>query len=343
MPVDAGMFPFMRPTRYQILAATALVSVLVLIFVGAVVRVTGSGMGCPDWPTCWGCLIPPTRIEQVDFAKLPVEKFQKKAERLGRNEKVTQETLRRDFNPRHIWTEYINRLCSLPVGFSALALFIASFWQLPRRRSVFAASFGALVLVLVNAWMGARVVYSGLRPGVLTTHLALAMLLIGVLTYTLWRGTDRPWRVELPIGSSRRMRWAVALFLLLTVAEGIMGSQIRELTDELAKSHSQVARSQWIGELEHSWIFLVHRSFSWAVVAAAVFSFVISRTSRAGGPRKIERVALGIVLLQMVLGGIMARIHIHAVAQVLHVGLAAVLLAVLWLWNFGLWGGRQEE
>lgn len=333
----------MRLTRFQLLATTALASVLLLIFVGAIVRVTGSGMGCPDWPTCWGCLVPPTRIEQVDFAKLPVEKFQKKAERLGRTETVTRETLRRDFNPRHIWTEYINRLCSLPVGVLALALFIASFWQLPARKGVFAASFGALALVLANAWMGARVVYSGLRPGVLTTHLALAMLLIGVLVYVAWRGTDAPWRVEFPPGKARRTRWIVLLFLLVTVAEGIMGSQIRELTDGLAKSHAQIPRAEWIGELERSWIYLVHRSFSWAVLGMAILSFMVSRTSRVGGRKKIELAALGIVLVQMVLGVVMVRVILHAAAQVLHVGLAAVLLAVLWLWNFGLWGGRQEE
>jgi len=151
-----------------------------------------------------------------------------------------------------------------------------------------------------------------------------------------------PWRVVYSPGKSRRLRWAVSAFLLLTIAEGIMGSQIRELTDELAKSHAQVPRAEWIGELERSWIYLVHRSFSWAVLVAAVISFGISRSSRVGGPGKIGRAALGIVLMQMVLGVIMARIHVHAAAQVLHVGLAAILLAVLWLWNFGLWTGRQE-
>ena len=55
-------------TKFQSVALAALVSVFVLIFVGAIVRVTGAGLGCPDWPTCWGCLIPPWKKEQVDFS-----------------------------------------------------------------------------------------------------------------------------------------------------------------------------------------------------------------------------------------------------------------------------------
>ncbi len=72
-------------TKFQKVALAALVSVILLIFVGAIVRVTGAGMGCPDWPRCWGCLIPPTSVEDVDFSKLDLEKFRSKAERAGRD------------------------------------------------------------------------------------------------------------------------------------------------------------------------------------------------------------------------------------------------------------------
>ena len=193
----------MGMTRFQKLATAALVSVLVLMFVGAIVRVTGAGMGCPDWPTCWGCLIPPTKVEEVDFSKLPIEKFQRKAERMGRDPAtISEESLRQEFNPRHVWTEFMNRLSSLPVGFFSLATFIAAFWQREKRPLVFWMAFTSLAVVLINAWMGARVVYSGLSPGVLTTHLALAMALLGTLMYCAWRGTDTPWRIELDSAGS---------------------------------------------------------------------------------------------------------------------------------------------
>ena len=331
-------------TGFQKLATAALVSVLFLIFVGAVVRVTGSGMGCPDWPLCWGRMIPPVSAEEVDFQDLPIAKFQRKAERMGRDPaSITPESLRQEFNPRHVWTEFINRLCSLPVGFFALATFIAAFGQRSKRPLVFWLAFASLAIVLINAWMGARVVYSGLKPGVLTTHLALAMLLTGTLSYCVSRGTDRPWRPDIVAGALRRQRMAVALLGLTVVAEGITGAQVRELTDYLAKFHEHAPRETWIGELEQSWMYLFHRSFSWLVLAAAVWAWRIAKTQSTSGPGRIANGALGVVLAQMVLGVVMSQIHIYSWVQVLHVGLAAVLLTLIWLWWFGLFAPTRDK
>lgn len=320
--------------RFQKLAAAALVSVLVLIFVGATVRVTGAGLGCPDWPKCWGCFIPPWKVEQVDISKINLEKFQRKYERMGGDpEMLTEERILESFNPRHVWTEFINRLFSLPVGLFSVATMIAAFGVPRGRRIVWWTSLASLLLVLINAWMGARVVYSGLSPGVLTTHMALAMLLIGLLSFTVWRGAERPKSLALRSGGLGPIRLWVILLLLLVVAEGIMGTQIREMTDEMAKSHDGEPREQWISELETSGLYLAHRSFSWAILVVTVLAFWITRRATAGTPGLAAKVVLAMVLVQMVLGVVMAQIHIYAAVQVLHVGLAAVLLSgvVFWL------------
>lgn len=322
----------MSPSLYQKCAVAALVSVLVLIFVGAIVRVTGAGMGCPDWPTCWGLLIPPTKLEQVDFDKLPVEKFQKKAERMGRDPStITRDSLREEFNPRHVWTEFTNRLFSLPVGFFTLGTFVISFIFIKSRPLVFWLSFASLLLVLANAIMGARVVYSGISPGVLSTHLALAMLLICVLVHCVWAGSEKPWKVKFSKGG-RSARILVSSLLILTVIEGILGSQIREMTDEMAKAHLDAPRETWIAELEQSAVYLIHRSFSWLILIIAVWAYLSAKQNQPEGVTPSQKGVVAIVFSQMILGLVMSQVHIYSWVQVLHVGLAAILLALVYRW-----------
>lgn len=141
--------------------------------------------------------------------------------------------------------------------------------------------------------------------------------------------------------SLAKVRFAVTVLLVVILTEGILGSQIREMTDELAKSHTNAPRSSWIAELEHSWVYLFHRSFSWVVLGAAIWAWVLTKRHREGGAGKVERVALGIVLAQMILGLVMAQVHIYSWVQVLHVGLSAILLTFVWLWRFGLSGEKR--
>ncbi len=322
----------MKSRLYQKLATAALVSVLALIFIGAIVRVTGAGMGCPDWPTCWGLLIPPTHVDQVDFDKLPIEKFQRKAHRMGRDpDTISQASLRQEFNPRHVWTEFFNRLSSLPVAVFTLATFIASFWQRKSRPQVFWLSFAAVLLVMANAIMGAMLVYSNLSPVVITIHLALAMLLICVLVYCVWAGSAHPCKITMD-SRAATTRKLVAILLLAVIVEGILGSQIREMTDELAKAHLDLPRETWIAELEHTAVYVIHRSFSWAILIVTLAAFVVAREHQPKGVTPTQYGVLAIVIAQMFLGLIMAQVHIYSWVQVLHVGLAAILLALVFRW-----------
>ncbi len=322
----------MSHKTYTKLANAALISLITLIFVGAIVRVTGAGMGCPDWPTCWGMLIPPTHVEQVDFNKLEIEEFQNKAKRMGRDPStISRESLRAEFNARHVWTEFTNRLFALPIGFFSLATFIASFHFRKSRPYLFWLSFSGLLLVLANAWMGARVVYSGIAPGVLSTHLALAMALICVLTFCAWAGAERPLKLKLT-GKARLIRMTVLALLILVVIEGILGTQIREMTDELAKAHRDSPRESWIGELEQSMIYFIHRSFSWILLLTTVFAFVMAKKHQNGRATPSQTGVIVIIFTQMLLGLVMAQIHIYSWVQVLHVGLAAILLALVFRW-----------
>lgn len=328
-------------TRFQWLALTAFIAVEILIFAGAVVRVTGSGLGCPDWPFCYGCLVPPSSARDIDFTKLDLEKFRAKAARLGRDPAtITPESLRASFDPVATWVEYINRLISVPAGLIVLALFGASFSQLRKRQSsVFWASALALLLVIVNAWLGARVVVSGLKPGIITLHMAMAILLQCVLVFIAWRGTPAPWRMRIQSEDAVLIRRLGVLLFCLVVIEGIMGSQVREMTDHLAMIHAGALRQTWTLEIEHSAVYLVHRSFSWLILGG-VFWLAGKLKKAHGRLLQLESCIVALVVGQMLLGVVLAQAGVYRVAQILHIGLSSFLVSGLFLW---LLGSRREN
>jgi cytochrome c oxidase assembly protein subunit 15 len=282
--------------------------------------------------------VPPTKAADIDVAKIDLEKFRSKAARLGRDPStITMESLRANFDPVATWVEYINRLTSLPVGLSVLALMIASVGEWHRGRpQVCAASVIAFLLVLVNAWLGARVVLSGLKPGIITVHMALAILLLCVLVFTAWRGTALPWRMADPAGSrhlqsARRIGWVL---FVLVVVEGVMGSQVREMTDELALRHTGEQRALWLPELEQTWTYLVHRSFSWLVLGGVLW-FAWGAKRALGRLGWLEGAILALVIAQMVLGLILALVGVIHLVQILHIGLSSLLVSGLFLWLLG--------
>ncbi|MEM7012372.1 MAG: COX15/CtaA family protein, partial [Verrucomicrobiota bacterium] len=311
-------------------------------FVGAIVRSSGAGLGCPDWPKCWGLLIPPTSADQIDVDKLDIPRYKRYAERHGIDpDTVTRETVLAGFNPVHTWTEFVNRLTSLPLGLSTLLLALFSFRASRNRGWIIALAWFAFLDVLFNAWMGAVVVRSGLKPGIITLHMALALLLICVLVTLIWLA--RPPK-DKGVGGIRYLRWVTLLFFACLFAEGIFGSQVREMTDQLAKAAGDIPRSEWIGALDSTTIYQIHRSFSWSLLVTAGAMFWLARRSLGGAAAWEPKVILGIVIAMMVMGIVLAHVAILPVVQVLHVGFTAILLAVTWKWVLEvLFNSRREH
>ena len=322
----------MSPNR---LAWISLVSVIVLVIVGATVRVTGSGLGCPDWPTCWGCLIPPTSADQIDVSKLDIEKFKRHAAKKGIDPNtITRETILESFDPVHTWIEFVNRLTSLPLGLASLLLAIFSFRAKRHRQWVIPLAWFCLLDVLANAVMGAMVVRSGLKPGIITLHMGLAFLLIAVLVTVIWlTRSENVSTVRMEISPELRKRLLIIslIFFVCLFCEGLMGSQLREQTDELAKAADGLPRDQWIEQLGATVIFKLHRSFSWTLLVTSGLIMVWLRNSKGLRPPEPKWI-FGIVIAMMLMGIILGHVAILQVVQVLHVGCTAVLLAITWHW-----------
>ena len=115
------------------------------------------------------------------------------------------------------------------------------------------------------------------------------------------------------------------------MAEGVLGAQVRELTDELAKNAGSDERALWTRELEKSGVYLIHRSFSWLIVVGTGALLILLRQSPSGiwWPDKMIGFLVGSLL---VMGVLLAHVGILRVVQVLHVGAAALLVSVLFFW-----------
>lgn len=239
---------------------------------------TGSGMGCPDWPKCFGQIIPPTDISElpegyeehyIDIRKAKNEKLAKMiiplgltelAEKISNDPSIYEET---EFVWQKTWTEYVNRLAGATLGFILLGSFLASLVYWKSRKAIPLMVLGIILVTGFQGWMGSVVVSTNLLPGVLTVHMILAFVILAGLIY-LYVKTAPGMRAMSTLSIDNTMRYALGLLVVLTLIQVLLGTQVRQQIDIIAKSFALEQRNLWIAELD--WVFKVHRSFAWLLL-----------------------------------------------------------------------------
>ncbi len=300
--------------RFRRLALATVIIVYLLIIVGGVVRSTGAGMGCPDWPTCFGSWIPPT-----DISQLPADYQQIYGAKL-KGEVV--------FNPVKTWTEYVNRLFGVFTGLMIIFTVVAAFrFYKTSERPIFNWSFIALLLVIFQGWLGAKVVSTELHPGMVTLHMLLAIVIVFILLYVY----ARSYAIEKHLNIS-----ADAMFLnpvligalLLSLFQILLGTQVREDMDLVIAQLGYDMRTEWISSLGVD--FYIHRSFSFLVAAVNIWLFIKIR--RIEGNFRVHIQLMSYVLLVIGLtvltGVVMAYMGVPPYAQPLHLTLAIAMIGI---------------
>ena len=310
--------------NYRRVALITIAAVYFLILVGATVRASGAGMGCPDWPTCFGRWIPPT-----SEAQLPAN-YQEIYADLGYAETR--------FNVVKTWTEYLNRLTGVAIGLLILLTAIYS-WSCRRYdRWIPLASITAFVMVAIQGWLGARVVGSNLQPGIITIHMLMALAIVGVLLFGFFR-SNREIMARQPIGGIDP-RFALWLYVVLgcTVLQVTLGTQVREMTDFISRMQGEEMRSSWIQAMP--WFFYVHRSFSaFVLLANGWLLYLLARS--LGWEHVLARltaVMLAVVCAAILSGATLGHLGMPAFVQPAHL-LAASLLFGL---QFLIWMGYRQ-
>jgi cytochrome c oxidase assembly protein subunit 15 len=328
---------------YRRLSGITVVAVYFLILVGGIVRSTGSGMGCPDWPKCFGSVIPPTAVEQLpeNYQEIYLEKRLAKNERfvatlskLGFNETANQLAndksiqVEEEFNATKTWIEYINRLIGVVIGLLILATLLKSFSLWSQDKWITITAFLSLVLVAFTGWIGSIVVSTNLLAWMITVHMLLALALVAVLLYSHRRAARLLATKQVTNPMPRKIFGLLLVASILMLIQVILGTQVREGIDRVSFAMGNMLREEWVGKV--GLVFLVHRSFSLVLLALHVLYFVwaFKFSPRHSALTYWNQVLLLLILLEIVSGMGMAYFGAPAFLQPVHLLFGSMILGV---------------
>ncbi len=316
-------------------AKTALVLVYLVILAGALVRMTGSGMGCPDWPKCFGYYIPPTEQKELEFtANKAYDKGQVIIKDEGLlvaksdfvsstvfSERNWEPYTKHDyaiFNPAHTWIEYINRLFGALAGIACFVTFIFAFGYWKENKKIVVYSFLVCILMGFQAWLGKTVVDSVLNPVKITTHMLAAFLIVALQLYVIYVVSAN----NIVRKFDKKFNITIVVVLLLTVIQVVLGTYVREFVDTVEKSGAP--KEFWLLKPELSFYF--HRSFSIVLFLANLYLLLRNRNLQLG----FEKVnwIVRILLFEILTGVIMVYVDFPFGSQTLHLVLATLLFSV---------------
>ena len=320
----------------------ALLSVYLVILAGAVVRMTGSGMGCPDWPKCFGYLIPPTERSQLDWQprktyekgnviilddtlKVASQKFESgEAIDLQNWETYTKHDYT-TFNATQTWVEFINRLLGAISGMIVLGLFIRSLWWFIKQPLLPLFSFFAAFGMGIQAWLGKTVVDSNLLPSKISLHMIMALVIVSVLLFV--RAKSHKKEIQLP---SKTLLLLIVGSFALTLIQFGLGVDVRQFIDYQIKQAGYNVPQLWLDRPEIS--FYVHRSLSLIVVVLSIWIYKL--VINEGLSQKYIQIIIGCILAEIALGVLMYYFDFPWGTQPLHLLIATLLFSIQLYWLF---------
>ena len=297
--------------RFRRLGVLTIFAVYFVILVGGIVRASGAGMGCPDWPTCFGQWVPPT-----DEAQLPANYHEIYA---GRGYQDTQ------FNPVKTWTEYTNRLVGVSIGFLIMLTAWSSRIYLKTDKSIFYLAVTVFLLVGFQGWLGSTVVASNLKPVMITLHMLLALFIVALLIYTIAR-SQRDVLAQLDIQAlPEKFRTVLIVAMVMTLVQVAMGTQVREAVDFISHNHAYIERQYWRDDFPI--IFYIHRSFSSIILFTNLWLAwkIVRAVDKNSLLRTLGLALAGLVVTAILAGVSLDRLGMPPVAQPIHLLMANLI------------------
>lgn len=281
------------PQRYAQVTLVALAALALIVLTGAGVRITGSGLGCPDWPKCYGGTVPPLDTHAV--------------------------------------IEYGNRVLTGFVGLAVIAASVLAWFRRPFRWHL--AFFGALLPlgVIGQAILGALVVKYHLAPGLVMSHFILSMLLLDAAFALAWCSRYEPG--ERRSSTDRLGVWAVRALIPLGQLTILAGTIATASGPHAGAHDGQlVHRFTFEGTGTLEWVVQRHSAIAAVFGVAAIAVWLLLRRPggdrRALGPLTA---VIGLLALQGAVGGLQWALELPGELVWVHVALATITwLAMLW-------------
>lgn len=326
----------------RIFSRLCLFFTFLVIIAGSVVRMTGSGMGCPDWPKCFGHYVPPVDGEELAYTQ---GKFFSRGQMMILNDTLwvanTDLTAGSEFNrsewhkyPKHdyavfnvlhTWVEYINRLATVFYGIPVIILSLLALlvWIKQGDRLTFILALLTDLMIAYEIWLGKLVVDGNLKENSITYHMFGSVAILTLLLMLVYRHSSN----KVVYTSSPAIRTILVVMLVMAFLQVMLGTQVREEVDLLAKTGLE--RAQWIDHLPI--VFKVHRSFSILVVLLAIVLWMqVRKVGHA--PRSVFGI-VWVVMIEVGAGVILAYFEMPKAMQPFHLLMGVVLFAVtLFAW-----------
>tara|TARA_B110000008_G_scaffold65426_1_gene65775 strand:+ start:420 stop:1439 length:1020 start_codon:yes stop_codon:yes gene_type:complete len=328
--------------RFIKISKISLILVLLVILAGSLVRMTGSGMGCPDWPKCFGYLIPPTNISEIEWSpnksykkgiilrnngKLIVSKsdFTSSNQINFSNWKNYTKHNYSDFDATKTWIEFINRLLGAIAGLATLIMFVFSFSYWNKKNILILNSLLIIIGMGFQAWLGKLVVDSNLAPYKITVHMLMALVIISLIIYSIFK-TQKNLKDEIIRDSF--VKNLVSFTVLISLIQIVIGTQVREFIDLQYEIYGPNNKDKWLNA--PNFYFYFHRTFSILILLLnfGLYYLIKLRNYSSIIIRKISF----IIFLEIVVGIVMYYIDFPFLSQPIHLLLATILFSYQYYW-----------
>jgi cytochrome c oxidase assembly protein subunit 15 len=281
------------PAQYRRVALITLGALTLIVLTGAAVRLTGSGLGCPDWPKCYGKALPPLST--------------------------------------HALIEFGNRALSGLVGIATIAAAVLAFTRRPFRRDLAILAVTLPLGVVAQAVLGGFTVREHLAPGFVMGHFALSMIVLVFAVALAWRAAHEPG--SRPRSSDRLSVWSVRALAPLGAATIFAGTGATAAGPHAGGSPGQrIHRLHFKGEGTLNWVIHRHATLA-AILGVAAIAVWLLRRRRDVEHDAVEPLTVFCLLLaaQGLVGSVQYELHLPSDMVWVHVTLATISwVALLW-------------